>query len=123
MSITTLLCQSYSTTNVTTEFTSSSKMIRNYTTKEFDFSNNDDMREFHVDWVFRVNSENKGIITSNSVNYDILEYKLIDDKTVVITVLNLKVQREMKMFLTKSDNSFVISVVDEPNRNVFYFFQ
>ena len=122
LSFTSLWSQNYTTTNITTAFTSSSKMIYNYTTREYDFSENNDVTEFQVDWVFRVNSQNQGMVTSNAVNYDILEYKQVDEKVIVLTVFNLKVQRKMKMFIMKENGSFIISVVDEPNRNIFYFY-
>ena len=117
-----LFGQGYVTTKIQTNSASTAKMIWNYTSNEWDFVDNHDLMSFTSVWTFNVNSQNKGLITNSTVNYDILEYKYVDDETVYFRVYNLKVGREMEMVLIKKSGVFNIAVFDKIQRNAFYFF-
>jgi hypothetical protein len=113
----------YRTYNIQTQFLSTSKMIMNHTTNKWDFVINDDLKSFESMWTFYVNSLNHGTITNGNINYDILDYKQIDEKTIKISVYNLKVGRNMDLLIIKGEDSISIGVFDYTQRTAYYFLQ
>jgi len=95
----------------------------NHTTNKWDFVINDDLKSFESMWIFYVNSLNHGTITNGNINYDILDYKQIDEKTIKISVYNLKVNRNMDILLIKSEDDISIGVFDYTQRTAYYFLQ
>ena len=88
---TTSLFAQYRTTKITTNKLTTSKMIWNYQTEKWDFTSNDDLTNFSTDWEFNVNDQNRGMVSNGSVNYDILEYKYIDETLVMLKLYNIKI--------------------------------
>lgn len=117
-----LFGQGYVTTKIQTNTVSTAKMIWNYTSNEWDFVQNDDLMSFTSVWTFNVNQQNKGLVTNSTVNYDILEYRYIDDETIFLKLHNVKVNREMEMVLIKKSGGFNIAVFDKTQRTAYYFF-
>ena len=111
----------YTTTKVQTHTVSTSKMIYNYQTEEWDFVSNNDQVTFVSDWVFNITDQNTGMISNGSVNYDILEYKQVDG-AAYIKVYNTKARRNMEIVIKPIDEGLGIVVFDKTNRTSFYFF-
>lgn len=111
----------YTTTTVRTNSISTSKMIYNYQTEKWDFVSNDDLTTFVTDWTFNITDYNTGMISNGTVNYDILEYRRVEDAAYV-KVYNTKVQRNMEMVIKQTDNGLGIVVFDKTNRVSYYFF-
>lgn len=111
----------YTTTKVQTHTVSTSKMIYNYQTEEWDFVSNNDQVAFTSDWVFNITDQNTGMISNGSVNYDILEYKHVDG-AAYIKVYNTKARRNMEIVIKPVEEGLGIVVFDKTNRTSFYFF-
>jgi len=111
----------YTTAKVQTSTVSTSKMIYNYQTEEWDFVSNNDQVAFISDWVFNITDQNTGMISNGAVNYDILEYKQIED-AAYIKVYNTKARRNMEMVIKPTDGGLGIVIFDKTNRTSFYFF-
>jgi len=111
----------YTTTKVQTHTVSTSKMIYNYQTEEWDFVSNNDQVAFTSDWVFNITDQNTGMISNGSVNYDILEYKHVDG-AAYIKVYNTKARRNMEIVIKPIEEGLGIVVFDKTNRTSFYFF-
>ena len=111
----------YTTTTVRTNSISTSKMIYNYQTEEWDFVSNNDQVTFVSDWVFNITDQNTGMISNGSVNYDILEYKQVDG-AAYIKVYNTKARRNIEIVIKPIDEGLGIVVFDKTNRTSFYFF-
>lgn len=118
---TTSLFAQYRTTKITTNKLTTSKMIWNYQTEKWDFTSNDDLTNFSTDWEFNVNDQNRGMVSNGSVNYDILEYKYIDETLVMLKLYNIKVSRNMDMLVSKKDGIIMISIFDYKQRTAYYF--
>jgi hypothetical protein len=118
---TTTLSAQYKTTNITTNVLTTSRMIWNYQTEKWDFTSNDDVKDFVTDWTFNVNSSNQGMVSNGTVNYDILEYTYIDETMVMLKLYNVKVSRKMDMIVSKKDGKIVISIFDYDQRTAYYF--
>lgn len=119
--LSTSLFAQYTTRTITTTIVTTSKMIWNYQTEKWDFISNDDAVKFVTDWTFNVNDQNRGMVSNGDVNYDILEYKYIDESMIMLKVFNIKVRRNMDMVVSKKDDKFVISVFDFTQRISYYF--
>jgi len=111
----------YTTTKVQTHTVSTSKMIYNYQTEEWDFVSNNDQVAFTSDWIFNITDQNTGMISNGSVNYDILEYKHVDG-AAYIKVYNTKARRNMEIVIKPIEEGLGIVVFDKTNRTSFYFF-
>ena len=111
----------YTTTTVRTNTVSTSKMIYNYQTEEWDFVSNNDQTTFVTDWTFNITDYNTGMISNGTVNYDILEYKRAGDAAYV-KVYNTKAQRNMEIVVKQIEGGLGIVVFDKTNRTSFYFF-
>lgn len=111
----------YTTTKVRTNTVSTSRMIYNYQTEKWDFVSNDDVTAFVSDWVFNITDYNTGMISNGVVNYDILEYKKVEDATYV-KVYNTKAQRNMEIVVKLMDTGLGIVVFDKEQRTSYYFF-
>jgi len=111
----------YTTTTVRTNTVSTSKMIYNYQTEEWDFVSNNDLTTFVTDWTFNITDYNTGMISNGTVNYDILEYKRAGDAAYV-KVYNTKAQRNMEIVVKQIEGGLGIVVFDKTNRTSFYFF-
>lgn len=111
----------YTTTKVQTHTVSTSKMIYNYQTEEWDFVSNNDEVAFTSDWIFNITDQNTGMISNGSVNYDILEYKHVDG-AAYIKVYNTKARRNMEIVIKPVEEGLGIVVFDKTNRTSFYFF-
>jgi hypothetical protein len=111
----------YKTYDVETSVISSAKMIKNYSEDKWDFVPTDKFDNFKCLWVFYISNENTGTITNGSINYDILDYKQIDEKTIKISVYNLKVGRNMDLLIIKGEDSISIGVFDYTQRTAYYF--
>lgn len=96
-------------------------MIWNYQTEKWDFTSNDDLTNFNTDWEFNVNDQNRGMVSNGTVNYDILEYKYIDETLVMLKLYNIKVSRNMDMLVSKKDGMLMISIFDYKQRIAYYF--
>lgn len=120
--VTTSLFGQFKTTKITTTRFESSKMIWNYQEDEWDFKSNNDITEFTTEWEFNVNSNNKGMISNGNVNYDILDYKYVNETLVMLKLYNVKVGRNMDMLISKKDNKLIISVFDYNTRISYYFY-
>ena len=118
---TTSLFAQYRTTKITTNKLTTSKMIWNYQTEKWDFTSNDDLTNFSTDWEFNVNDQNRGMVSNGSVNYDILEYRYIDETLVMLKLYNIKVSRNMDMLVSKKDGILMISIFDYKQRIAYYF--
>ena len=117
----TLYGQEYSTRTIETNHVTTSKMIWNYTTEKWDFVSNDDLRPFISRWTFTVNEESKGMITNGSIDYDILEYKYVDESAVYFEVWNTKVLRKMTIVLHKKEQIISVAVFDKEERVAYFF--
>ena len=111
----------YTTTTVRTNTVSTSKMIYNYQTEEWDFVSNNDLTTFVTDWTFNITDYNTGMISNGTVNYDILEYKRAGDAAYV-KVYNTKAQRNMEIVVKQIEGGLGIVVFDKTNRTSYYFF-
>jgi len=111
----------YTTAKVQTHTVSTSKMIYNYQTEQWDFVPNNDQVDFVSDWVFNITDQNTGMISNGVVNYDILEYRQVED-AAYIKVYNTKARRNMEMVIKPTDEGLGIVVFDKTNRTSFYFF-
>lgn len=111
----------YTTTTVRTNTVSTSKMIYNYQTEEWDFVSNNDQTTFVTDWTFNITDYNAGMISNGTVNYDILEYKRAGDAAYV-KVYNTKAQRNMEIVVKQIEGGLGIVVFDKTNRVSYYFF-
>ena len=111
----------YTTTTVRTNTVSTSKMIYNYQTEEWDFVSNNDLTTFVTDWTFNITDYNTGMISNGTVNYDILEYKRAGDAAYV-KVYNTKAQRNMEIVVKQIEGGLGIVVFDKTNRVSYYFF-
>ena len=111
----------YTTTTVRTNTVSTSKMIYNYQTEEWDFVSNNDLTTFITDWTFNITDYNTGMISNGTVNYDILEYKRAGDAAYV-KVYNTKAQRNMEIVVKQIEGGLGIVVFDKTNRVSYYFF-
>ena len=111
----------YTTTTVRTNTVSTSKMIYNYQTEEWDFVSNNDQATFVTDWTFNITDYNTGMISNGTVNYDILEYKRAGDAAYV-KVYNTKAQRNMEIVVKQIEGGLGIVVFDKTNRVSYYFF-
>ena len=111
----------YTTTTVRTNTVSTSKMIYNYQTEEWDFVSNNDQTTFVTDWTFNITDYNTGMISNGTVNYDILEYKRAGDAAYV-KVYNTKAQRNMEIVVKQIEGGLGIVVFDKTNRTSYYFF-
>jgi len=111
----------YTTTTVRTNTVSTSKMIYNYQSEKWDFVSNNDQTAFVTDWTFNITDYNTGMISNGVVNYDILEYKKVDDAAYV-KVYNTKAQRNMEMVIKQVEEGLGIVVFDKTNRVSYYFF-
>lgn len=111
----------YTTTTVRTNTVSTSKMIYNYQTEEWDFVSNNDQTTFVTDWTFNITDYNTGMISNGTVNYDILEYKRAGDAAYV-KVYNTKAQRNMEIVVKQIEGGLGIVVFDKTNRVSYYFF-
>lgn len=111
----------YTTTKVRTNTVSTSRMIYNYQTEKWDFVSNDDVTAFVSDWVFNITDYNTGMISNGVVNYDILEYKKVEDAAYV-KVYNTKAQRNMEIVVKLMDTGLGIVVFDKEQRTSYYFF-
>ena len=117
-----LFGQGYVTTKIQTNTASTAKMIWNYSSNEWDFVQNNDLMSFVSIWTFNVDSQNQGLVTNSTVNYDILEYKYINDESIYFKVFNVKVNRQMEMVIIKKPEGFNIAVFDKIQRTAYYFF-
>jgi len=113
--------QEYTTTKIQTNTVSTSKMVWNYTTSKWDFVENGDLRNFVSEWVFTINNENMGMISNGTVDYDILEYKYIDETAVYFEVWNTKVLRKMTIVLYKKELQISVAVFDKQERIAYFF--
>ena len=111
----------YTTTKVRTNTVSTSRMIYNYQTEKWDFVPNNDLTSFVSEWTFNISDYNTGMISNGVVNYDILEYKRVDDAAYV-KVYNTKVGRNMEMVIKVMDAGLGIVVFDKTDRISYYFF-
>ena len=96
-------------------------MIYNYQTEKWDFVSNNDLTSFISEWTFNISDYNTGMISNGVVNYDILEYKRVDDAAYV-KVYNTKVGRNMEMVIKVMDTGLGIVVFDKTDRISYYFF-
>ena len=113
--------QEYTTTKIQTNTVSTSKMVWNYTTNKWDFVENGDLRNFVSEWVFTINKESMGMISNGTVDYDILEYKYIDETAVYFEVWNTKVLRKMTIVLYKKELQISVAVFDKQERIAYFF--
>lgn len=111
----------YTTTVIKTNYTSTSKMVWNFREDKWDFVDNHDRIVFPASWTFRVNSNNEGMVTTGTINYDILEYKYINQTTIFFRLLNIKVNREMEMLVIKKDGVFLLAIFDQAERTAYFF--
>lgn len=111
----------YTTTKVQTNTVSTSKMVYNYQTEEWDFISNNDQTTFVTEWTFNITDYNTGMISNGTVNYDILDYKKVDDAAYV-KVYNTKAGRNMEMIIKHIQGGLGIVVFDKEQRTSFYFF-
>lgn len=111
----------YTTTKVQTNTVSTSRMIYNYQTEKWDFVSNNDLTTFVSEWTFNISDYNTGMISNGVVNYDILEYKKIDDAAYV-KVYNTKVGRNMEIVIKVMEGGLGIVVFDKADRISYYFF-
>lgn len=119
--ITTSVFGQYTTTKVQTNTVSTSRMIYNYQTEKWDFVSNNDLTAFVSEWTFNISDYNTGMISNGVVNYDILEYKKIDDAAYV-KVYNTKVGRNMEIVIKVMEGGLGIVVFDKADRISYYFF-
>jgi hypothetical protein len=111
----------YTTTKITTNTLSTSKMIFNYQTNKWDFVSNNDYTTFVCEWVFNITDQNTGMISNGGVNYDILSYSKIDD-AAYLKVYNTTALRNMEIVIRQTDNGLGIVVFDKEQRTSYYFF-
>jgi hypothetical protein len=111
----------YTTTKITTNTLSTSKMIFNYQTNKWDFVSNRDYTTFVSEWIFNVSDQNTGMISNGEVNYDILSYTKVDD-AAYLKVYNSKVGRNMEIVIKPTENGLGIVVFDKEQRVSYYFF-
>ena len=111
----------YTTTKIQTNTVSTSKMIYNYQTEKWDFVSNDDLATFATIWIFNVSNDNTGMISTGTVNYDILSYSKVDDAAYV-KVYNSKAGRNMEMVIKQIEGGLGIVVFDKEQRVSYYFF-
>ena len=111
----------YTTTKIQTNTVSTSKMIYNYQTEKWDFVSNDDLATFTTIWIFNISNDNTGMISTGTVNYDILSYSKVDDAAYV-KVYNSKVGRNMEMVIKQIEGGLGIVVFDKEQRVSYYFF-
>ena len=111
----------YTTTKIQTNTVSTSKMIYNYQTEKWDFVSNDDLATFTTIWIFNISNDNTGMISTGTVNYDILSYSKVDDAAYV-KVYNSKAERNMEMVIKQIEGGLGIVVFDKEQRVSYYFF-
>jgi|APGre2960657404_1045060.scaffolds.fasta_scaffold12613_4 hypothetical protein len=111
----------YTTTKIQTNTVSTSKMIYNYQTEKWDFVSNDDLATFTTIWIFNISNDNTGMISTGTVNYDILSYSKVDDAAYV-KVYNSKAGRNMEMVIKQIEGGLGIVVFDKEQRVSYYFF-
>lgn len=111
----------YTTTRITTNTISTSKMIWNYQSERWDFVSNNDQTNFTTEWLFNITDQNTGMISNGDVNYDILSYTTTDGFGY-IKAYNTKVQRNMDIVVKPTDGGLGIVVFDKTNRTSYYFF-
>ena len=111
----------YTTTKIQTNTVSTSKMIYNYQTEKWDFVSNNDLATFTTIWIFNVSNDNTGMISTGTVNYDILSYSKVDDAAYV-KVYNSKAERNMEMVIKQIEGGLGIVVFDKEQRVSYYFF-
>lgn len=129
-SLTFLLCsslfsQDFTKIPVATNWLSTSKMIWNSSTNEWDFSTNNDLVEYKTEWVFNLRENGTGLLTNGSVNYDVNKMERIPsmENSYIFRTYNVKVGRSMDVIVSKSDGKVVVSVFDQESRTSYYFFQ
>lgn len=96
-------------------------MIWNYGEKKWDFVSNEDITPFVSKWEFRINSENNGLVSNGTINYDILQYNYIDETTIRLEVFHVALQRKMNIILVKGTYGMTVAVFDEVVRTSYYF--
>jgi hypothetical protein len=96
-------------------------MIYNYQTEKWDFVSNDDLATFTTIWIFNISNDNTGMISTGTVNYDILSYSKVDDAAYV-KVYNSKAGRNMEMVIKQIEGGLGIVVFDKEQRVSYYFF-
>lgn len=96
-------------------------MVWNYSTNKWDFVDNNDIQVFTSHWIFTINSESKGMITNGTIDYDILEYKYVDETAVYFEVWNTKVLRKMTIVLYKKELQISIAIFDKQERIAYFF--
>ena len=111
----------YTTTKIQTNTVSTSKMIYNYQTEKWDFVSNNDLATFTTIWIFNISNDNTGMISTGTVNYDILSYSKVDDAAYV-KVYNSKAGRNMEMVIKQIEGGLGIVVFDKEQRVSYYFF-
>ena len=121
MLFSTSLFGQYTTTKIQTNTVSTSKMIYNYQTEKWDFVSNDDLATFTTIWIFNISNDNTGMISTGTVNYDILSYSKVDDAAYV-KVYNSKAERNMEMVIKQIEGGLGIVVFDKEQRVSYYFF-
>ena len=121
MLFSTSLFGQYTTTKITTNTLSTSKMIFNYQTNKWDFVSNRDYTTFVSEWIFNISDQNTGMISNGEVNYDILSYTKVDD-AAYLKVYNSKVGRNMEIVIKPTENGLGIVVFDKEQRVSYYFF-
>lgn len=121
MLFSTSLFGQYTTTKIQTNTVSTSKMIYNYQTEKWDFVSNDDLATFTTIWIFNISNDNTGMISTGTVNYDILSYSKVDDAAYV-KVYNSKAGRNMEMVIKQIEGGLGIVVFDKEQRVSYYFF-
>lgn len=112
----------YTTTEVMTNTSSTSKMIYNYKTQKWDFVSNHDLATYKTLWVFNVTNENTGMISNGDINYDILSYSKADD-AAYLKVYNTFLKRNMEIIIKKIDGGLCVVIFDIEQRTSYYFFQ
>jgi len=130
LALTFLLCsslfsQDFTKIPVTTNWISTSKMIWNQTSQQWDFSSNEDLSEYKTEWVFNLRADGTGLLTNGSVNYDVNKMEKISsmENSYHFRTYNVKVRRSMDIIVTKTNDRTVVSVFDQESRIAYYFFQ
>jgi hypothetical protein len=130
LALTFLLCsslfsQDFTKIPVKTNWVSTSKMIWNSTSNEWDFSSNSDLSEFKTEWVFNLRPDGTGLLTNGEVNYDVNKMEKIEsmEGSYIFRTYNVNVRRNMDIIVSKNENRIVVSVFDRESRIAYYFFQ